>query len=82
MAAPQTIAGYAPQRAAYYHPGYGGYAVPVAAQQPYAAYRPVAVAPQTPALPPGYHVGSGILGQPTIYGDGQPLRNFFRYLSL
>ena len=26
------------------------------------------------------HLGRGILGQPTAYVDGQPVRNFFRYI--
>lgn len=30
---------------------------------------------------PNVQVGQGIIGQPTVYVPGQPVRNFFRYLS-
>ncbi|MEL7499466.1 MAG: hypothetical protein AAFN77_17815 [Planctomycetota bacterium] len=40
----------------------------------------------TPLLPlvsqrPGTYMGQGIIGQPTAYVDGQPLRNLLRYIS-
>ncbi len=31
-------------------------------------------------LPPGTYVGRGLLGQPTAYVDGQPMRNLLRFL--
>ena len=31
-------------------------------------------------LPPGTYLGQGIIGQPTAYVDGQPVRNLFRYI--
>ncbi len=31
-------------------------------------------------LPPGTHLGQGIIGQPTAYVDGQPARNLLRYI--
>lgn len=34
-----------------------------------------------PAPPSGYVVGRGLIGQPTLYLPGQPIRNFLRYLS-
>jgi hypothetical protein len=47
---------------------------------------PVAQGPLRPLLPitrppRSFYVSSGILGQPVIYAPGQPIRNFFRYLS-
>ena len=32
-------------------------------------------------MPPGVFVGQGIIGQPTAYADGQPIRNLFRYIT-
>lgn len=32
-------------------------------------------------MPPGTYLGQGIIGQPTAYVDGQPLRNLLRYVS-
>jgi hypothetical protein len=32
-------------------------------------------------MPSTYTVGRGIIGQPTVYVAGQPIRNFLRYLS-
>ena len=32
-------------------------------------------------LPPGTYIGQGIVGQPKAYVDGQPMRNFIRYIS-
>ena len=31
-------------------------------------------------MPNNYSVGQGMLGQPKLYMDQQPVRNFFRYL--
>jgi hypothetical protein len=31
-------------------------------------------------LPPGTYIGQGIIGQPKAYVDGQPVRNFVRYI--
>lgn len=33
------------------------------------------------ALPAGTYVGQGLIGQPVAYVDGEPVRNFFRYVS-
>lgn len=41
-------------------------------------YRPLI--PIVP-MPPNYQLGRGILGQPTVYIPGQPVRNFLRYLA-
>ncbi|MEZ6086832.1 MAG: hypothetical protein R3C05_02120 [Pirellulaceae bacterium] len=41
-------------------------------------YRPI-IALGSPY--PNVQVGRGIIGQPTVYVPGQPIRNFFRYLS-
>lgn len=45
---------------------------------PYAGIRPIFTLGQE-----NYNVqlGQGIIGQPTVYVPGQPIRNFFRYLS-
>ena len=32
-------------------------------------------------LPPGTYLGQGIIGQPTAYVDGQPVRNLLRYVA-
>lgn len=32
-------------------------------------------------MPPGTYLGQGLVGQPTAYVDGQPLRNLLRYVS-
>lgn len=32
-------------------------------------------------LPPGTYLGQGLIGQPTAYVDGQPVRNLLRYLA-
>ncbi|MCA9167790.1 MAG: hypothetical protein KDB23_08990 [Planctomycetales bacterium] len=67
--------------------------VPVAAYRPVAACdagcapssAPVNVnvqaAPTGTGLEAGYYVGRGILGQPTVYAEGQPVRNFLRAFS-
>jgi hypothetical protein len=53
-------------------------AVPYSLTPGYTTYRPlVPIAP----MPASYYVGRGILGQPTLYVPGQPVRNFLRYLS-
>lgn len=31
-------------------------------------------------LPPGTYMGQGMIGQPTAYVDGQPIRNLLRYI--
>lgn len=32
-------------------------------------------------MPPGTYLGQGLIGQPTAYVDGQPVRNLLRYIS-
>ncbi len=32
-------------------------------------------------LPPGVYVGQGLIGQPVAYVNGEPVRNFLRYIS-
>jgi len=32
-------------------------------------------------MPPGTYLGQGVIGQPTAYVDGQPIRNLLRYVS-
>lgn len=32
-------------------------------------------------MPPGAYLGQGLIGQPTAYVDGQPLRNLLRYVA-
>lgn len=44
---------------------------------PVEALRPVVA----PAVPSGYVVGRGLLGQAKLYKPGQPVRNFLRYLG-
>ena len=52
-----------------------------AACRPAIAYQPVAAyGPQPSGCRP--YIRRGLLGQPTIYVPGQPLRNFFRFFSL
>lgn len=46
--------------------------------EPSYAYKPLV---PVVATPPTIHLGRGILGQPTVYVPGQPVRNFFRYFS-
>ncbi len=53
---------------------------------PRASYRPASPAPQVVYQPvvvssPRYVLGRGILGQPKLYVDGQPVRNFLRWLT-
>ncbi len=64
---PQT---YAPQSAA---PAQTSYQ-PVS-PAPLVVYQPVV------AAGPQYVLGRGILGQPKLYVEGQPVRNFLRWLS-
>lgn len=47
-------------------------------REPSYAYKPLV---PVVATPPTIHLGRGILGQPTVYVPGQPVRNFFRYFS-
>jgi len=42
------------------------------------SYRPLLPIAQQPAV---VQVGRGILGQPTVYVPGQPVRNLLRYIS-
>ena len=42
------------------------------------AYQPIL---RLQNMPPGTYLGQGIIGQPTAYVDGQPLRNLLRYIS-
>ena len=42
------------------------------------AYQPVI---RLANLQPGTYLGQGIIGQPTAYVDGQPIRNLFRYIA-
>ena len=52
------------------------------------AYTTIVPAPTQPCppavspVPTGYVLGTGIVGQPTLYKPGQPVRNFFRYITL
>lgn len=32
-------------------------------------------------MPPGTYLGQGLIGQPTAYVDGQPIRNLLRYIA-
>jgi hypothetical protein len=48
-----------------------------AAGAPVVAYRPVVA---TPPLPPRHRFGRGLIGQPVVYVDGQPVRNALRWL--
>lgn len=34
-----------------------------------------------PTIPAGYVMGRTLLGQPTLYKPGQPVRNFLRYIT-
>ena len=51
------------------------YAQPIV---PQGSYRPILSFSN--GLPPGTYLGQGIIGQPKAYVDGQPVRNFFRYI--
>ncbi len=53
---------------------------PAYATMPVASYRtlrPVGA----PAVPSGYTLGRGLIGQPKLYRPGQPVRNFLRYIT-
>lgn len=41
------------------------------------AYQPIV---RLANMPPGTYLGQGIIGQPTAYVDGQPIRNLLRYV--
>jgi hypothetical protein len=65
-----------------YTPAVGAYVAPsiapgyVAAQRDYAYSPLLALRP----MPSDYTVGQGLLGQPKVYVEGEPVRNFFRYI--
>lgn len=54
-------------------------ATPTTAYYPYLTgnFQPVVA---TQNMPPGTYLGRGLIGQPTAYVDGQPVRNLFRYI--
>lgn len=43
--------------------------------------RPNVLPPAAQAVPEGYVVGWGLIGQPKLYKPGQPIRNFLRFLT-
>jgi len=51
---------------------------PYAAARPVYTYRPIIAAPSVPSA---YILGRGVIGQPTVYIPGQPVRNVLRYVS-
>lgn len=53
------------------HPGYGQSGCP-------AAFNPATTAPR---VAPPIYPGDNLFGSPTLYADGEPVRNFFRYLT-
>lgn len=55
-----------------------GQTSPVVLAKPVTSYRPITT---IPAVPP-YRIGKGIFGQPKLYVPNQPVRNFFRSISL
>lgn len=55
-----------------------GQTSPVVLAKPVTSYRPITTSP--PVAP--YLIGKGIFGQPKLYVPNQPVRNFFRYMSL
>jgi len=57
-----------------YVPAYPTYTV----ARPVITYRPVV--PVVP-MPRAYVIGRGIVGQPTVYVPGQPIRNALRWVS-
>jgi hypothetical protein len=60
------------------------YSTPYATSVPYVSSSATTVyQPLVPIVsaPPSYYVGRGVIGQPKMYVPGQPIRNFFRYLS-
>ncbi|MHB8972616.1 MAG: hypothetical protein ACYC3X_21500 [Pirellulaceae bacterium] len=56
---------------------YRTYAPVVAPTESVQTFRPVVAL----AVPAGYVVGQGFIGQPKLYKPGQPVRNFLRYIS-
>ncbi|MFM7563952.1 MAG: hypothetical protein ACKO81_13065 [Planctomycetota bacterium] len=54
-------------------------AAPTTAYYPYLTgdFQPIVA---TQNMPPGTYLGRGLIGQPTAYVDGQPVRNLFRYI--
>lgn len=54
----------------------------VAAAYPTTRQRIGPLIPLRRQIPEGTWIGQGILGQPTAFVDGQPVRNFIRYLTL
>lgn len=71
----QPGAAYAPATTAYnpapYQVAQSNAGVPHYAWQPVLPLR---------GVPDNYFVGQGILGQPKVYVDGEPIRNFVRYI--
>lgn len=63
----QPTIGYAPASSA----------TPVSSA-PRAAYYPVAA---SQPVPTNYYVGRGVIGQPKVYVQGQPVRNVLRFLT-
>ncbi len=61
------------------------YPAPIAnlpGSEPVRVLRPILTTPPAPAVPDGYVLGRGLIGQPKLYKPGQPVRNFLRYISL
>lgn len=58
-----------------YNPTQGGFWQPFFTGS--GAYQPLI---RLQNLPPGTYLGQGIIGQPTAYVDGQPVRNLLRYI--
>jgi len=67
--------GYAPATTAYNQAPYQAVATTNGA--PHYAWQPVVALRGTPD---NYFVGQGIIGQPKVYVEGEPVRNFFRYI--
>jgi hypothetical protein len=49
--------------------------------QPQLGYRGYSPIPHSPVTPSRTYVGRGLVGQPIVYTDGQPIRNFLRSLA-
>ena len=67
-------------------PPAGSYQYPGCCGQPQYAVlqrvpQPVAPAVSFRNLPPGSYLGTGLVGQPKAYVDGQPIRNLFRFIT-
>ncbi len=71
---PPTVTYYYPPAANYYPT----VAYPYVVARPVYAYRPIL---PVASMPRSYFVGPGIIGQPTVYVPGQPVRNLLRYVS-